>query len=175
MEEHAVKIMTESLMSEHGLTQKGWKFKFGRGKKSFGTCVHGNTRKEIRISRYLAKINTTERVRLTALHEIAHALVGVTNAHNQLWVRKCIEIGGDGKRCYNADNTVCIQTNNKPVSVKQISIHNKLYTSGDTIKFYNGSKIEKGEFIEYRKSNHKYPVMVRYNNIIYKMSLKTVL
>jgi hypothetical protein len=41
---------------------------------------------------------TDEAIKDTIIHEIAHALTKGHN-HNNVWKRKCIELGGDGQRC----------------------------------------------------------------------------
>ena len=87
--------LARSLMAEHGLNH--WCFAWSRAKKQLGLCDF------IKETIYLSKILTPHReeknVRNTILHEIAHALVGYGHGHNRVWRRKCIEIGGDGKRC----------------------------------------------------------------------------
>lgn len=77
-----------------------WTFRFDNAVRRFGCCRHG--KKVISLSRTLSEINDWETVKLTVLHEIAHALVGVGHGHDWVWQKKCIEIGGDGKRCYDS-------------------------------------------------------------------------
>lgn len=89
--------MAINLMTEHGLTAKGWKLAWMRGKSTMGLCCHGP--REIRLSTYLVQHNTEESVRLVMLHEIAHALVGSGHGHDNVWHSKCLSIGGDGQRC----------------------------------------------------------------------------
>ena len=170
--ERELKQMTEKAMYDHGLIQDGWKFAYGRGKKTFGTCSFG--KKEIRISKHLARVNTPERVKMTILHEIAHALVGRFHGHDAVWKAKCIEIGGNGERCYSSENTVCLESNRQKKVLKTATIHHKEFKAGDPIKFRNNG-VCTGEFYEYRPSNHKYPVMVKYGNTIYKMSTRSVI
>lgn len=43
------------------------------------------------------KRESKRRVRLVILHEIAHAMVGTSHGHDEVWKKKCLEIGGDGK------------------------------------------------------------------------------
>jgi hypothetical protein len=156
MELKDVKTLTEHKMWEHGLIQKGWKFEFGRGKFQFGLCSHG--KRIIRISRHLSLINDRERVLLTVLHEIAHALVGSGHGHDKVWKAKCIEIGGDGNRCYTKKNTTTFDR----VSKKTAVVNGVTLTSGDPIKVDRGTQggITPATFIEYIPRNHRYPVIV---------------
>lgn len=84
-------------MTEHGLIQQGWTFKFDSAKRRFGVCKYRP--KVIGLSSHLTELNDIERVRNTILHEIAHALVGASHGHDNVWRRKAIEIGCDGERC----------------------------------------------------------------------------
>jgi predicted SprT family Zn-dependent metalloprotease len=94
------KHLANHLLNVHGLTQKGWKFNFDSAKKRFGVCCHGP--KTIGLSLPLTKLNTEEQVKDTILHEIAHALVGPQHGHDNVWKRKCIEIGAKPERCYSS-------------------------------------------------------------------------
>ena len=89
------KIM--SLMKDYVPT---WSFNFDNAKRRFG-CTHYNT-SSITLSRSLCEMNDWETVRLTVLHEIAHAIVGPGHGHDWIWKSKCLEIGGDGNRCYDS-------------------------------------------------------------------------
>lgn len=102
MELIKAKTLAINLMEEHGLIEKGWYFEFDHAKRRFGRCSHG--RKLISLSRTLVELNGIERVKNTILHELAHALVGPRNGHNEIWRAKALEIGCDGERCYSADD-----------------------------------------------------------------------
>lgn len=65
--------------------------------------------KVVELSTKLVEINEPERVRLTILHEVAHALTE-GHGHDRVWKAKLIEIGGDGKRCYSSTDTNTIET-----------------------------------------------------------------
>ena len=91
--------MAQELMARHGL--KGWKFAFNRRKRALGLCRYGT--KAIELSVYLVDANTTDEVRDTILHEIAHALVGPGHAHDALWKAKCAEVGAKPERCGEAE------------------------------------------------------------------------
>lgn len=93
--------MAQKLFKLHGLEL--WDFGFDRARSRFGVCR--TMRKTITLSKVLVELNEPERVKLTLLHEIAHALTPL-NGHGQRWKAKLLEIGGDGKRCYSIANTV---------------------------------------------------------------------
>lgn len=79
-----------------------WRFSFDRAVRRFG-CTHYDDNL-ITLSKALCELNDWETIRLTVLHEIAHALVGVGHHHDTVWKKKCIEIGGNGERCYSPKN-----------------------------------------------------------------------
>ena len=100
MDAIAAKLLASHLMAVHGLTQAGWKFMFDNAKRRFGVCKHST--KTIGLSLPLTKLNDEAQVKDTILHEIAHALVGPNHGHNNVWKRKCIEIGAKPQRCYSS-------------------------------------------------------------------------
>ena len=94
----AEKLAKEKLIA-FGLTD--YRFEFSNRKRAFGDC--NNYLKVIRLSKPLVEINDESKILLTILHEIAHALTDGHN-HDEVWKNKCIEIGGDGKRCKTEAN-----------------------------------------------------------------------
>ena len=98
--ELAEKMVNEKI-AEYGLT--GYYFQWSNTKNVFGD--HNSFFKRIRLSKPLTLINDEDKVKLTVLHEIAHALTPGQN-HNETWKAKCIEIGGDGKRCKTDANFI---------------------------------------------------------------------
>jgi len=103
------------LMNLHGLTQKGWSFKFDHAVRRLGCCKH--SQRLITMSRSLSDLNKdshAEKLVDTLLHEIAHALTrerygrGV-QAHGWEWKRMCIEIGANPERCYDASKIETVQ------------------------------------------------------------------
>lgn len=74
----------------------GWSFSFNNRKSSFGVCSY--RKKTIELSSYLVVGMTDKAIFETIIHEIAHALTP-GHGHDYVWVRKCVELGGDGKRC----------------------------------------------------------------------------
>lgn len=102
----ATKLAIE-LMCDHNLDE--WYFYFDKSKRIFGKCNYLN--KSISLSKHLVLLNNYNSVKNTILHEIAHAIVGMGNGHNNIWKKKAIEIGCDGNRCYSSENTICTKGN----------------------------------------------------------------
>lgn len=92
--------LADGLMRTHGLYRKGWRFDFFRSKKVFGRCLYRE--KRILLSSEFATINDEQHIRDTILHEIAHALVGSSHGHDEIWQDKARQIGCDGKRFFDA-------------------------------------------------------------------------
>jgi predicted SprT family Zn-dependent metalloprotease len=67
-----------------------------------GLCVFHRRRIELSIH-FVERDNPLEEIRDTILHEIAHALVGPGHGHDEVWQRKCVEIGARPVRCGQAD------------------------------------------------------------------------
>lgn len=83
--------MAKNFMSLHGLTQKGWFFKWHNSDRAFGTCSY-NT-KTIYLSMEFVRLNPIDEVKDTILHEIAHAIAGYEAGHGEEWKKVCIKIG----------------------------------------------------------------------------------
>lgn len=81
--------MARLLMDRHGLTD--WSFSFDRAKRRAGSCRH--IQRRITLSAPLCCLYEEHLVRDIVLHEIAHALVGPTHSHDQVWKAKAREIG----------------------------------------------------------------------------------
>lgn len=101
--------LLRKMMDEHELYHVDARMN-GRMTSTFGRYRYNRlgTHKSIELSSQLVKINDEERVRLTILHEIAHALTE-GHGHDSVWQAKCLEIGGDGKRCYSRHDTNTIE------------------------------------------------------------------
>jgi len=56
-----------------------------------GVCSY--RKKTIFLSKPYTLANDESIIYEVILHEIAHAIVGIGNAHNHIWKRKCIELG----------------------------------------------------------------------------------
>lgn len=85
----------------------GWRFGFSRSVRQFGCCDF--TKRIITISKVLTTLNEEARVLNTIRHEVAHALAGWKNGHNNFWRQKAIELGCDGKRCYDSKEVTTVE------------------------------------------------------------------
>lgn len=101
MDTQKCRELANELMTQHNLTD--WIFQFDESVRRFGLC-HPR-KKLISMSWKLVSLNNEERVRKTILHEIAHALTPKEH-HGWKWKAKLLEIGGDGKRCYDLSDTI---------------------------------------------------------------------
>lgn len=87
------------LMAQHKLSD--WAFSFNRRKKALGVCNY--PKKTIYLSEYFVGRNGEDKVRLTILHEIAHALAGDKARHGPIWRRIVVSIGGVAEVSSDAD------------------------------------------------------------------------
>ena len=92
------------LLRKHQLNWEGWTLNTNRRVKTVGLCWHG--RKTIEISEPYIQFNPEHLIRGTLLHEIAHALVGPKQAHNEIWVAKALEIGAPTNRCAEVETVL---------------------------------------------------------------------
>ena len=90
-----VKRTANQLMQEHGLIEDGWQFQIASTKNSVGRCWHRG--KIIEYSKYFLD-ESADQIVDTILHEIAHALVGEGHGHDDVWKRKCVQIGAKPER-----------------------------------------------------------------------------
>jgi|SRR6187431_295038 len=86
-----------SEMHAHGLTQTGWRFEWDRAKNRNGQCRYAD--RVISLSAPRTQLRDEAWVRMTIIHEIAHALVGPGYGHGHIWKAKFRSLGGDGSRC----------------------------------------------------------------------------
>jgi predicted SprT family Zn-dependent metalloprotease len=96
------KILAETYLEQH--LKNGWVFDFDNAVNRFGSCRHHSRR--ITLSRKLTKVNDMDRVERVIIHEVAHAVLGRGYGHSSIWKSKCLELGGDGERCFTDDNTI---------------------------------------------------------------------
>ncbi|WP_432547510.1 SprT-like domain-containing protein [Kineococcus sp. SYSU DK004] len=90
----AAVAMARRVLDEHGL--RDWTVVLDRARTRAGVCrAH---RREIGLSRPLTALHSEEEVRLTVLHEVAHALVGPEHGHDAVWRERVRRIGGDDRR-----------------------------------------------------------------------------
>ncbi len=95
--EFAIHQIARAAIREHVLA--GWSFEFTNAKTQAGLCNY--RKRTIYLSRVFIKNADDHQIRMVILHEVAHAIVGHRAGHGPVWQRKCLEIGGDGQRCYN--------------------------------------------------------------------------
>lgn len=93
----SAELLATNLMQQHGLHDQGWGFRFDRSVTRLGYCNYRD--RIISLGQHATLANDEAAVRLTILHEIAHALVcGIEKGHGPLWKAKCLAIGGNGQR-----------------------------------------------------------------------------
>jgi len=107
-----VKNMARPLMDAHGLS--GWLLEFDNAKNRSGQCWHPQWTAgrlepgRISLSRHFVRLNSLERIRLTLVHEMAHAIVGPGHKHDRVWKAQCLALGGDGKARFTEESTVLV-------------------------------------------------------------------
>jgi predicted SprT family Zn-dependent metalloprotease len=94
--------IAKNLIVEHGLSALGWRFNYDRSKRRLGCCKF--SKRLITLSPYYTANSEEDTVRNTILHEIAHALVGPRNNHNNVWRCKAREIGCLARRTGSPDD-----------------------------------------------------------------------
>jgi len=109
------RILADRLMAEHGLCAAGWKFRWDRATRRFGSCHH--TRRTISLSLPLVRLNSESQVRDTMLHEIAHALTP-GDGHGRRWKDKCRQIGARPVRCFTQVEVILPEKKKSPPRVK---------------------------------------------------------
>ena len=138
-----------TLMDDHGLEE--WTFGFNRAIGRAGICY--TSRKHISLSKPLTEARTAEEVTMTILHEIAHALVGPRHAHDNVWRRTFIELGGNGSRTYTASpaveelqaktykyKTVCPNCGAEYTAHRKLSKFSERYCASNSCKHRNAVK-----------------------------------
>lgn len=92
--------LARKIMSNHE-ELANWKATHNNRKRAFGVCNY--TDRQIELSALLVPAMTEEAIKDTIIHEIAHALTR-GHGHDIVWKAKCIELGGNGKRCGGSEN-----------------------------------------------------------------------
>ena len=73
----------------------GWKLTYHNRKNCLGICKY--IEREISFSNQYLSVMNEHGVRMTIIHELAHALTP-HHHHDKVWRNKCIEMGGNGER-----------------------------------------------------------------------------
>lgn len=134
-----------------------WKFRFSGAKRQFGVCCYKKL--TIKISRLLTQNNTEEAFTDTLLHEIAHAIVGPGEGHNHVWQQKAIEIGCNGKRCYDTitvtqpKGMITLECPNCKKTVERYRTSKNMHTlaCGKCCKQYNNGHYDKKYIMEVKR------------------------
>ena len=112
-ERHSMDIeqTIEHLFMLHELDN--WKYRRNdRLTSTAGRCCRLS--KTIELAGWFIDNNNDDEIRLTILHEIAHALTP-GHGHDSVWRRKCIALGGNGETYYNrGDRQVINPNSDKP-------------------------------------------------------------
>lgn len=84
MERDAARVLAVELMTEHGLTDAGWRFRFNpRMLYRAGQILYGP--RVIELGTDHVDLNEVGEVRDTILHEIAHQKAGSVHGHDEVW------------------------------------------------------------------------------------------
>lgn len=95
MNEHEALTLARRMMDAHGLGH--WSVELDHARRRAGSCQHRHRR--LTLSRHFLRLNDEAEIRMTVLHEMAHALAGPGQGHGPVWRRICQGLGGDGRRC----------------------------------------------------------------------------
>ena len=95
-----IQSLASELLASHGLTTRGWRFKFNNRRRAFGVCSYRE--KVIALSLGLCQINSDARIKATLLHEVAHALTPGAD-HGPIWKLQAMALGCDpNATCHDA-------------------------------------------------------------------------
>jgi len=89
-----VNELAHQMLKQHDLDHM--KFEFGYGRYD-GICF----RDRISLHLFVALNSPTKIVRNIILHEIAHAIVGISYKHREIWQNKALELGVTWERRYH--------------------------------------------------------------------------
>lgn len=87
------KTLSNELLSEYNLTEKGWSFLYNTRRRSLGLCNY--MKRTIELSHQFTSSNDRATVEDTIRHEIAHALVGSGHGHGAVWKRMAVKVGAN--------------------------------------------------------------------------------
>lgn len=84
------------MLDEHGLLDRGWTVTWDNARRRAGICRYRT--RTICFSRFITEHVSEPEFMDTVAHEVAHALVGAGHAHDAMWRRKAVELGGSSSR-----------------------------------------------------------------------------
>jgi len=152
--------LARGLMTKHGLSSRGWSFKFDNAKNRLGLCNFSTT--TISVSRYMAGAANEEELTQIMLHEIAHALLadvrnnrGGRVGHGPLWKAKAKEIGYTGQRLSVNPYHTARRATTSPVYIPQpvMEAPGKLLNVGDEVRMIHSGLT--GEIIKVNRTRYK--------------------
>ena len=98
------KKMARELLDQHGFDYVQIEIS-NRMKRTLGlACFKRGKPEVLKLQAHYICNNSTQDIKDTILHEIAHFIAGYEAGHNYKWQMACVKIGAKPQRC--ADNTV---------------------------------------------------------------------
>ena len=91
--------------TEAGELQPGWEFGFDLAEVRAATCRFSQRQITLSVTYCTDKDISPDKIRITILHEITHAIVGYDHHHDAIWKATNLRLGGDGKRCHEVEHT----------------------------------------------------------------------
>jgi len=104
--------LAEELMKKHILTSGFWSFKYFSSTRTLGRCKCVGAGGEIQLNKDFVLNAEIDDVRLTILHEIAHAMAGYEHGHDRIWALTCQSIGGKPERVVDSEVMSMVQAQN---------------------------------------------------------------
>lgn len=83
----------------------GWEFGFDLAPVRAATCRFSQHQITLSVTYCTDKDISPDKIRITILHEITHAIVGLDHGHDAVWKAVNLRLGGDGKRCHEVEHT----------------------------------------------------------------------
>lgn len=102
VEKHAAELLARHLNT--GAPATWWRFRFETATARAGICRYKTRTIALSVS-YVLRAPWSD-IRDTLLHEIAHAIVGPTHAHDAVWQTAARRIGCTAKRCSTVNHTM---------------------------------------------------------------------
>jgi hypothetical protein len=152
----AIEDSARYILNKHGL--EDWTFKFTNTHRQLGLCTY--SKKTISVSKIACEHNTMEDIRDIILHEVAHALVGGRHGHDKVWRRQCRLLGCKLDSSSNTEGNIKMPSRTKD---SWVGDNGEKLDKGDSIGVKFACEVFQMEFVGYKKSNIKYPFIVRGN------------